>query len=628
MKRSVPAAAACLSGLLAAASCAAPPAVKVVAVPGGSRLEVGEKLVTLFRTPNGSLSPQDRAERAAERLRKLMGRGLRPSQIEVRSRTPNWDVYAANELLMVATAGEAAERHEEPRETAARWAQNLRAAIGGEGQRAEDKGQKAEGEGKSGGAGERKRDEAKADKEDGAAPELTASTVVLPVSEMRDWGIPGAVKGRVRVRVEGSAAAASLAKGDTVLRIRALAPGKSVVRLTRDGKETPLTVLVRKPAGRVVRAVECEVTGTATPASMIRRAVEERLLEAVQCEPGAVARTAGSPEGLRTLARGESATVSIPVFISGDNYIPVTTTLKAQVRNVALEPQPAQTLLYSNDPESIREYGTLYEGVVEEGGPVRLFYHHQNRMGRPVVFQVHLLNPHSEPASVQVIEGRAGPFIEPMQCGHRAGQLFMAAAAQDSGYITQVPPHGSRAIYVERIPHPETVSGIYSFRLTSGGPLVAQISTAAEPAAPEIRDDVLETAREEPHTYPSPQKEEHYEYSVGSQWTFIHMGRKAITGKTANRKLFGNYGVLYDLSVDLINPTDEERTVRVMMAPEAGWARGVFVIDGKLIEAPQLAPPAEAVLWSVKLAPKEQRRVSIQGMPVGGSSYPVSLVVR
>jgi hypothetical protein len=66
----------------------------------------------------------------------------------------------------------------------------------------------------------------------------------------------------------------------------------------------------------------------------------------------------------------------------------------------------------------------------------------------------------------------------------------------------------------------------------------------------------------------------------------------------------------------------------VRLAAEAGWTRGVFVIDGKIVEAPQIAPPAEAVLWSVKLAPQEHRQVKIQGIPVGGSNYPVSLVVR
>jgi hypothetical protein len=80
--------------------------------------------------------------------------------------------------------------------------------------------------------------------------------------------------------------------------------------------------------------------------------------------------------------------------------------------------------------------------------------------------------------------------------------------------------------------------------------------------------------------------------------------------------------------VNLSNPTDEAKTVRVVMTPEAGWARGVFLFEGQLVEAPQLAPPGEAQLWSVKLAPQEQRTLHIQGIPVGGSAYPVSLVVR
>jgi hypothetical protein len=85
---------------------------------------------------------------------------------------------------------------------------------------------------------------------------------------------------------------------------------------------------------------------------------------------------------------------------------------------------------------------------------------------------------------------------------------------------------------------------------------------------------------------------------------------------------------VYDITVDIDNPSDQPRTVSVVLAPEAGWARGAFIIEGKLVEAPQVAPPADAVLWKVRLAPGEQRKVRIQGIPVGGSSYPVSIVVR
>jgi hypothetical protein len=34
------------------------------------------------------------------------------------------------------------------------------------------------------------------------------------------------------------------------------------------------------------------------------------------------------------------------------------------------------------------------------------------------------------------------------------------------------------------------------------------------------------------------------------------------------------------------------------------------------------------VLWSAKLAPQEKRTLRIQGITVGGSAYPISLVVR
>src|SRR5947209_2855220 len=135
MRRSRSTLACCLSsaGLLAGAAGAAP-TVRVVPAGPGARLLLDGKLITFFRVPNNGLSAGDRAGRAAERLRRLIGAGLTPGQIEIRSRAHGpdetlWDVYAAGELLMVATPQEAAERHEEARETAARWALNLRTAL-------------------------------------------------------------------------------------------------------------------------------------------------------------------------------------------------------------------------------------------------------------------------------------------------------------------------------------------------------------------------------------------------------------------------------------------------------------------------------------------------------------------
>ena len=74
-------------------------------------------------------------------------------------------------------------------------------------------------------------------------------------------------------------------------------------------------------------------------------------------------------------------------------------------------------------------------------------------------------------------------------------------------------------------------------------------------------------------------------------------------------------------------PTHDRHTERPP-GLAAGEARGVFLIDGRIVEAPDVTPPAEALLARIKMKPAEQRTLSIRTMPVGGSAYPVSLVVR
>ena len=64
------------------------------------------------------------------------------------------------------------------------------------------------------------------------------------------------------------------------------------------------------------------------------------------------------------------------------------------------------------------------------------------------------------------------------------------------------------------------------------------------------------------------------------------------------------------------------------LSPDAGDARGVFVIDGSFIEAPVTSPPLEADLATFRLQPGERRTVRVQTLPVGGSSYPARLILK
>jgi hypothetical protein len=595
------------AALLPAAGSLAARRVEVAPADPGARLTIDGRLITHFRAPNGSLSARRRADLAAERLRELIPDGLAARDIEARPRADGaWGVFARGGLLMIATEAEAKLRGESAAETARRWAGNLKAALG-EGKAAARPGRPAK-------------------PAAGPTVGVPVTDLVVPLGETRVLNVEGTARGELGLRVEGEAVSAEAAGAQ--IRVKGLAPGKAVVRVARDGKETAFTAWVKKYAGVVAEVPGGMVTGSVAPLAYVRKVAVERALEGVRREPGATVAITGPAEGLRALPRGEHAIVRFPISIRGEGLLENRTYAQVRVDNLPLRPETARVLLYSNDPESVREYGTLFEGVLDAEGPARLMFHHQNRMGRACTFEVHLLNPGRQAVDVQVVEADAGPVLDTIQVGHRAAQKYMEAALNDVGYVVTIPPRKSRTIYGVSLPDRLTVSGIYNLRVLDGGPLIAHVSAAPQPTQPEVTDDLLDAARAEPDTYPSPQKDEAYQYRVGGAWTFIPMGRKAITARTPNRRLFGNYGVIYNLTVDLTNPTDEEKTVTVRLAAEAGWTRGVFVIDGRVIEAPQIAPPAEATLWSTRLAPQESRKVRIQGIPVGGSSYPVSLVVR
>jgi hypothetical protein len=129
------------------------------------------------------------------------------------------------------------------------------------------------------------------------------------------------------------------------------------------------------------------------------------------------------------------------------------------------------------------------------------------------------------------------------------------------------------------------------------------------------------------HVYPQPRKEVRARYRVGDTWAFIPVGKRPIAARDGSRRLDGNYGVVYDIAVRVENPTDRERTIQVAFSADAGPARGVFWIEDRLVEAPELGA-TDVPLASFRLAPGEVRDLPIRTIPVAGSAYPARIVVR
>lgn len=128
--------------------------------------------------------------------------------------------------------------------------------------------------------------------------------------------------------------------------------------------------------------------------------------------------------------------------------------------------------------------------------------------------------------------------------------------------------------------------------------------------------------------YPQPRQEIDAKYVVGRDWTFITIGDPPVPGLIPGDQLAGNYGVIYDITLDLVNPSAEPAAVDLLMEAGGGAARALLLINGRPVEAAMLKRNGETRIARYVLSPGEVRSVHIETTPQGGSSYPVRLFAR
>jgi hypothetical protein len=94
-----------------------------------------------------------------------------------------------------------------------------------------------------------------------------------------------------------------------------------------------------------------------------------------------------------------------------------------------------------------------------------------------------------------------------------------------------------------------------------------------------------------------------------------------LTGSGGN--LLGNYGVLYDINVNLT----VRQQVEIAFESGAGDVSGIFSIaGGATTTINNLSPPNEQEITRISLAPGTTQKVRILTMPLSGSAYPASII--
>ncbi len=584
----------------------------------GSSLIVNREVAIRVRVSNGDLAPERRVQIAAERLRGAIARGLRAQHVSVKAERRRAIVTIGGGVLLYATRADARAAGTTPLRLAQAWASSLRHCL--------------------------------------SIPplSLSASELLIPLGEARLVRVNGWVEGTAVVAPTGSpddriADPAVIGDGRTV-RITGRAVGRERVLVSVGELSVPLMVTVRKYAGAVQISEPVVVTGIGLKPDFVREVVSSAIARNAQLEPGAQVQIA-SPIRLGAVPDvGQSTVASALVRVTGSGYIQREQEVKVTVVNRPLAFNDPVLLMVSNDPERVQKAQTLFAGEVNDGQGARLLYHHMNGMVQDGLFQIELLNPSDAVRTVHLIGAASAPMRDTVQVGYIAGDMFLRALINSTGHTVSIPPQSKVVLLTQKVRPLDTVSGVLQMRVIpaegtpSLPPCVLKVSMQAfqnqpvpllgttmawgvMPPRPITPEEVRQLSGND-HIYPTSQKVLTATYVVGQRWQFIRIGEQAVRNHNDQRKLDGNYGVIYEVRVELVNPTDQVRDIEIAFEPSGGEAGGVFVIGTDVVGIPRMFPPKEFSITRVRLQPNQKRTITVRTMPLAGSNYPATLMVR
>jgi hypothetical protein len=453
---------------------------------------------------------------------------------------------------------------------------------------------------------------------------VVPSKLTIPMGETRKARITGAYGADVEV-LNPSPDTVGVEVGASGIVVSGLSEGDGQVILRAGSKETVLSFTVRKLAAYLPDSMRLELAGDTPSRDDLREAMLIQLNACASVAPDATIEftdLAPSADGNGWAAK---ITADSPTRIKVSRTISITVEHDANYR------EPAQAVLFSNEPEQVYNPGLLYCTNLVNGDRTRLAYHHQNRSGRKLRFRVLLANLSNSPERVFWRAGNAGPDISTFMVGSAAVEKYLRKFNAGQGLYLSLAPHATTTVFQKTAGPDQSVSGLMDLHILSAGE-VAVLVVAENAGSPFQSEYIASSANSAgaSSTYPpryQPGVTSRTEsYDLDGNWLFLRVGRGE-TYDYKGRPLIGDYGLVLEYNISLINTVGRSRTVAISFDATAGEARAVFIINGELVRTPNIRPRSPYVLKTITVAPYETRELQILTIPAGGSHFPANIVI-
>lgn len=470
------------------------------------------------------------------------------------------------------------------------------------------------------------------------AEATTADNSVATVARVSGgFEIEGVDEGETVVRISA---------GGTTVTVKVVVGPATVSAVTAVLSTEPVKPILPKVTPSVVVAptLTAEAIGSPASAESVRRAAAAVALRwaADQGNGGAeVLRVSAQP-----LPAGRSQMVKVFLNISTSNDQTQDLPVTVRVYNPGLNLAKETTLWFCNSPERVVDENLLFQQSLKPSDPVRMLFHHVNGARRALAMQVIAYNLSAQPAQLILVKGEGEPALNPTKVGMEAGTAFLHRWLNRESEQIEIPPRTAVPLSLNYLSPGQTGSGLVYLALRDGGAsrVVVRAETvepssiasawriasfeAAALYAPVPFEKNPEPSEPKGEVFASPFRENLAQYEVGGKQAFSRIGQVPINSVSGDGGLSGNFGVIYTVQVKLSNPTTKPEQVEIVHEASAGYSGVVYALNGKVIEPQLIQTKAEFLLTRVKLEPGEKRDLTIQTLPLSGSHYPATLIVR
>jgi len=289
----------------------------------------------------------------------------------------------------------------------------------------------------------------------------------------------------------------------------------------------------------------------------------------------------------------------------------------------------SRTLLVSDSPENITEYGVLYRDTVN--GKARLYANHLNMMEQDVQFAIIATNNGTEPVTIETTrQGEVYPSVFVNLIGYQASVDFLVGDASRPK-LTVKPGSSAAYVYLPKLAAGQGINLLYDVE-TSGE--VTFSFAAMIPNDPvNAVFDYEELAYDKHVRGTFPVSDLHWNADAASLATgpvrftlgdnedddFVEGYDVFRQGTFEN---YGNYGLMYKIRIE--NPGK----ATVLLRPRAGAFKGAFKLNGEMV----LAPVSGIItqndgVFVLGRTTGDEPYLDIEYTPPAGSFFPIDIVL-